>query len=267
MRPLLRELWRRSPILTATALLHVALLVFTVIAVQVDQRTVLGINTWTKPAKFMASISVYLFTVAWLVGELKRRGKLVAMIAVGISMSMVAETVCLFIQAVRGTTSHYNLATPFDGAVFGTMGLAIALDTVLMILLLALFLKKHDLAPAYLWGIRSGIAVFLLGSWIGGQMISAGAHTVGAPDGGPGLPLVNWSTVAGDLRIAHALGLHGLQVLPLIGLWISRRGISDTANMPGPTRKILLIAAASVAYLVVFLAMYVRARAGSPLLS
>jgi hypothetical protein len=83
---------------------------------------------------------------------------------------------------------------------------------------------------------------------IGAPMTILGAHTVGAPDGGPGLPGTGWSTTHGDLRIAHFAGLHAMQVLPLIALGLRRRAWSDRVR-----QRLTLTAAVSYAGLFVLL--------------
>ncbi len=71
------------------------------------------------------------------------------------------------------------------------MGILIAVNSILAVILLLLFLvRPGDLPRPYLWGIRLGFVILLLGSAEGGAMIARDAHTVGAPDGGPGLPFL-----------------------------------------------------------------------------
>lgn len=215
---------RGSRVLAWTGVLHAALAVLALVLMPFDSRTILGVDPWLKPFKFMASLAVYEWTLAWMLGQLVERSWPERVVAWGVALLMLGETACLWMQSARGTTSHFNTATPFDGAVFEAMGILIAFNTLLVAWLLILFLyRRTRLAPQPLLGVRLGLAVFLLGSIQGAALIANGAHAVGVPDGGPGLPLVNWSTEGGDLRIAHGLGLHGLQLFPLVGLLLERK--------------------------------------------
>jgi hypothetical protein len=89
-------------------------------------------------------------------------------------------------------------------------------------------------------------------------MTIVGAHTVGAPDGGPGLPGTGWSTEHGDLRVPHFIGLHAVQALPLFALLLAARGVSRIVRV-----RLTLVAAAS--YATLFVVMTVQALRGVPI--
>jgi hypothetical protein len=164
------------------------------------------------------------------------------------------------LQGARGVKSHYNNSTPFDATVFGLMGLTITASTFLLVWMLVEFFRHPaaGLGSAFLWGIRLGLLSAVLGSVQGSAMIRRNAHTVSAPDGGPGLPVMNFSTVAGDLRIAHAVALHGLQVLPLAGWWLA------TAQVPRGALLVWLLFAADMG---LFVVTHLQALSAKPLIA
>ena len=92
----------------------------------------------------------------------------------------------------------------------------------------------------------------------GNRNTISGAHTVGAPDGGPGLPGTGWSVEHGDLRVPHFVGLHAMQVLPLLAVFLARR--------PGAeSRRMRLISVAGTSYFLLFALLLVQALRGEAL--
>lgn len=221
-----RELRYRDPLLfwIGSAML-LTLLIVTLISIS-DTRLILGINPWIKPMKFLTSITIFLWTVAWFMPETEDKPRSRNIVRWTIGSAMIIEIACIILQAARGTTSHFNVGSPFDAAIFSTMGFTIVINTLAMMLFSAIIRKDtpHQRA-GYLWGVRLGIWIFVLASLEGGLIVANNAHTVGAPDGGPGLPFVNWSTQHGDLRVAHFFGMHAMQILPLIGFVANSRNL------------------------------------------
>jgi hypothetical protein len=213
-----QELHDRNRTLFAVTLVNAALAaVFTVLLV-VDSRTLLGRNVWTKPWKFATSIAVFTATMAWLLPSFSLDDRTERRATRIIAATMLIEITLITAQAARAVPSHFNDSTPLDTGIFGVMGATITINTVVVAYLLWRIVRNPPaLAPAYLWAVRLGMALFVFASAEGWLMVANGAHSVGAPADSPGLPLLNWSMTGGDLRVAHFIGLHALQVLPLAG--------------------------------------------------
>jgi hypothetical protein len=242
-----------SKSLRFTTVLMLVAFVGAVIGMAIDPRTITGVNAWLKPAKFAISTAIFSATMAWIYGyltatpNLKRLGDT-------LSFVQILEVAIIYVQAYRGTTSHYNVATPLDGALFGIMGIGIAVLWLATVGVFVMAMRQHFDDEAWGWALRLGLLITIIGSASGGMMIAHGAHTVGAPDGGPGLPFVGWSSQHGDLRIVHFVGLHGLQVIPFLA-WLLRRSRHAMA----------LVFTAAGGYVAAMLLLTVQAFRGLPL--
>ncbi len=237
---LLRRAWAFNWPLTLTVLINLALVPAIVVAMLVDPKVITGVNGWIKPFKFTVSAAVYAATFLWLLTLVQGRRRWVQAVANVTAFALMVEIVLIIMQVVRGTTSHFNIGTPLDAVVFTTMGLVITLVAIfdLMVGIWLIFQRMPD--PVLAWSVRLGVLISFTGMLVGYIMTSGptpaqlaaaqaglpltivGAHSVGVADGGPGLPLLGWSTIGGDLRIGHFVGLHAMQVLPLLGFVLTR---------------------------------------------
>jgi hypothetical protein len=226
--------------LVVTGLLMLAVLGPFLAGIWLDPRTITGVPAWLKPAKFAASIAVYAFTLAWVFTYLEAFPRTRRAVGWVSAVVFVLEMVIIAMQAWRGTTSHFNVGTTLDATLFSIMGGAIVVQTVTSIAVAVALWRQPFTDRALGWALRLGMAITIAGAFTGGLMTRPteaqlagartssrlaviGAHTVGAPDGGPGLPGTGWSTRHGDLRVPHFIGLHALQLLPLVVLAVGRR--------------------------------------------
>jgi hypothetical protein len=272
---LLARLWRTDPWLTGAAAVMAALVPPLLLGLLIDPRIVTGAPVWLKPLKFAVSIAAYTLTLAWVFTHLPAWGRTRRIVGRATAAALLVEMVLIAGQAARGTTSHFNTATPVDAVVFGVMGLVIVLQTLVTTAVLVAVWRERFADRALGWALRFGVALTLAGAFVGPLMTRptadqiaearatrlmpiSGAHTVGAPDGGAGLPVTGWSRSHGDLRVPHFVGLHAWQVLPMFAL-VALRGRSDRA-------RVGLTVAAGAAYTALFVALLIQALRGSPVL-
>jgi len=270
------RLWRNDAPLTATAGVMLAALAACTVGLLADPRLVLGAPVWLKPAKFALSIAIYSLTLAWVFGYLPSFVRTRRSVGRGTAVALLLEMVIISGQAARGTTSHFNVSSPLNAALFALMGIAIVAQTVATIAVAVALFRQRFEDPALGWSLRLGLVLTIAGAFIGGAMTRptevqvrmmqagevavSGSHTVGGPDGGRGMPVTGWSREHGDLRIPHFVGLHALQVLPLLALGLRRTRLSNQKRV----RVVATLGASYAAFVGILLA---EALLGRPFLT
>src|SRR5262252_7928570 len=240
--------------------LQLVLMLVLLVLLPFDTMQVGGRYRLIKPLNFTMSMAMYLATVVILLDYLRASMWWKKVIGWGVSVCILTAITCITMQAARGTTSHFNNSTPFNSAVSSLMDIVDPLNSVFVLVLLIFALQvKYDVSRPSQLGIAFGLFLFLAGSVIGGVMVAHGQSVVGVAPGGPGLPVLNWSTTGGDFRVAHFLGIHALQILPIAG-WL-------IGEMEGLTRRArpTAVVAVSAGYALLMGFVFLQAMNGVPL--
>jgi hypothetical protein len=245
----------------------VGMLTLSIVAVllqRVDPRVLeSGVNVWVKPAKFFSSVGIFALTAAWFFGYVRPERRNSPMMRRTVALLIISgtfELLWISWQAANGLESHFNNDTVFYSVMYSLMGL-FAVLLVGSTLPLAWEIARRPalhLQRDYVVAVVTGLLLtFLLGGILGGYMSSQAGHSVGA-EGGRTF-LFGWNRSGGDLRVAHFLGIHAEQAIPILAALAAGAGLGQRA------RWVLLMAGAAT-YVALTLAIFAQAVAGHPLL-
>lgn len=186
-----------------------------------------GPVSWRKPTTFGLSFGLTTVTVTWLTTFLAVRPRTQAVVVVGFAAASALEVALVTMQRWRGVPSHFNADTAFDGAVFTTMGAAVTVIGVVLVVVTVLAFTRLEAPPSMALAVRTGLLVLLAAQGIGARMIVEGTAVM--PD-----PIAYG--VGGALKLPHAVTMHAVQVLPGLAFllsftaWPERRRVGVVAG-------------------------------------
>ncbi|MGW3497968.1 hypothetical protein [Streptomyces sp. NPDC001020] len=251
--------------------------VVSAVGLAVDDRVLAGAPIWFKPFKFSVSFVAYGLSLAWMLSLLPSGRRVGWWAGTVVALASLVEMVIITGQVVRGKRSHFNYATPFDEALYNVMAVAVAILWLGTLVVAVLLLRARITDRPSAWAMRSGIVLALAGTGVGFLMTQpvrgqrrgvskvVGAHSVGVPDGGPSMPLTGWSTTGGDLRIPHFVGMHALQLLPLLVMVMTALA-PRFARLADDRIRLRLVLLGSGTYAAVFALVLWQALRGQPLI-
>jgi hypothetical protein len=190
------------------------------ILTRITDTQVYGVNAWFKPFKFAFSTFLFAWSMAWYCYYLPDFN--IRIFNWSVIVLLGFEIFYIAFQASRGQLSHYNTSTPLYSILFSLMALAASAVTLYTAYVGLLFFKNDfpTLPNYYLWAIRLGIIIFVVFSFEGFAMGSRLSHSVGAMNDNSNWFILGWSKTVGDLRVSHFIGMHALQVLPLLSYYL-----------------------------------------------
>jgi hypothetical protein len=194
-----------------------------------DPRLIAGVNVWEKPAKFFLSLLVHSLTLSWAISIIPQKMRGVQTATWLFVFAAWAEMAYIVFRASRGEASHFNTSTPLAAILYAIMGIG-----AVMLVAVTAFIGWR------MWQQRDGSLMreatslglmfsSVLGLIAGAYLSSHSSHWIGGDQSdAAGLSFFHWSTTGGDLRVAHFVGLHVAQLIPLSALSGSRAIVYST---------------------------------------
>jgi len=216
----LTQLKNRNETLFYYGLLCLILSLVFIVLTKITDTQVYNVNAWYKPFKFAFSTFLFAWAMAWYCYYLPNFN--IKLFNWTVIILLGFEIVYIALQASKGQLSHYNLSTPVYAVLYSMMALAASAVTIYTVYIGLLFFTNTfpDLPNYYLWAIRFGIILFVIFSFEGFAMGSRLNHSVGAINDNSSWFIIGWSKTVGDLRVAHFIGMHALQVLPVLSFYV-----------------------------------------------
>ncbi len=219
----LKDAHRGSPKLWINGWIMLALFAVCSFLPLFDVRTLIGVSVWEKPMKFFLSIGLHFLTIAWALSLAQATTRQYRSFRWSINALLAASWLELMIistRAFRGEASHFNTETMLDGLFYSMMGVGAVTMTFSSGLI---GFRIWQNRRSSVWADAAGVGLMLgavlatitagymssqqAGHWVGGDLTDA-----------TGLPFFHWSTTGGDLRVAHFIGLHAMQIVPFAAL-------------------------------------------------
>lgn len=192
-----------------------------------------GPVSFRKPATFSETGWLLCWSVAWLLPLLKLRTWERVAVATGALVFGLGESLIAIVQAWRGEAFHYNVTTSLNTGIFVLSGVEAVIFFASLVVLIVASLRPQRLAPSLLLSIRTGAVIVLFGTLAGWLMI---LNWSGVWQGSPNLLNPTFDTanadysegmIGGNLVVLHAVGVHGLSLVPLAAWLLSFTEVSE----------------------------------------
>jgi hypothetical protein len=217
-------------LLIVSGLVHLAILV-------VSGATWAGPLSFRKPMAFGLSFGITLITIVWVSSCVVMSARARTLLLGVFTLACAFETLMVSLQAWRGVPSHFNVETPVDARIAGSLAFGgVALVLVILVLTI-LSLRKNPKVPISMRvAVRFGFLALFGAQVVGALMIAKGMTLVSAHN-----PQAAYAT-GGTLKPLHAAAMHGIQVLPGLAWLLSQLDWSEQ-------RRLTVVLAAGAAYL------------------